>query len=210
MTVHIWPHQFTTDGPDILRKMIPRARGRLLDVIMWLTEKRTAEVVSARCRVISEFNAQIRYFKLTTLAPLISGAVVHDVSPKPEAMPALEVFSVLSKPGTGDFAEYTLWPELRSVLENASMMFPNLRKLHLNTFHDAVPVLPSSASFSHLTKLILDGSLEWSSSCPSRIAGLLHCTPQLESLWMKHYYYDSNKWRMIKGRSISKIFTYQN
>ena len=202
-TVYIWPHQFTTDGPDILRKMIPRARGRLLDVIMWLTEDHTAEV-SALCKVFSEFNAQIRYFKLTAPVPFISGAVVHDVFPNSEAMPALEVLSVLSAQGIEDIAEYTLWPELCSVLENASTVFPNLRKLHVNTFQDAVPVLPPSASFSHLTKLILDGSRELDHSCPSRIAALLHCTPQLESLWMRHYHYDANKWHTIKGCSISK------
>jgi hypothetical protein len=60
-TTSLW----TTDVPDILRKVISRARGRLLDVIMWLTEKHTAEV-SALCKVFSEFKAQIRYFKLTT------------------------------------------------------------------------------------------------------------------------------------------------
>ena len=47
------------------------------------------------------FLTQIRCFKLTALEPLMSGAVVQDVFPKSEAMPALEVLSVLSD--RGDF-----------------------------------------------------------------------------------------------------------
>ena len=42
------------------------------------------------------FLTQIRCFKLTAIEPLMSGAVVQDVFPKSEAMPALEVLSVLS------------------------------------------------------------------------------------------------------------------
>jgi hypothetical protein len=204
-TVYISPHQFTTDGPDILRERISRARGRLLDVLMWLTtESEDTAEVSALCKVFSEFNAQIRCFKLTAITPTISGAVAPDIFPKSEAMPALEVLSVLSEQGIEDLCESASWPQLSLVLVNASTMFPNLRKLHMNIFHDVVPRLPSSASFSHLTKLILDGSLEQSSPRPSLIAALLHCTPQLESLWMKHHYYDTNKWGTVKGRSISK------
>ena len=59
-------------------------------------------------------------------------------------------------------------------------MLPNLRKFHMNTYYDVVPRLPSSASFSHQTKLILEGSLEDPSSRPELIAALLHCTPQLD------------------------------
>jgi hypothetical protein len=76
----------------------------------------------------------------------------------------------------------------------------------MNSFHDALPMLPSFASFSQLTTLILDGSLERYSSCPSLIAALLHCMLQLESLWMKHYFWDNthnlSEWCTIKGRSI--------
>ncbi|KAF8626968.1 hypothetical protein AX15_004608 [Amanita polypyramis BW_CC] len=86
-----------------------------------------------------------------------------------------------------------------------SKWIPNLRKLHINSFHDVLPMLPSSSSFSQLTTLILDGSLERYSSYPSLMAALLHCTPQLESLWMKHYFWDNpdntSEWRLIGGRS---------
>ncbi|KAF8330622.1 hypothetical protein F5887DRAFT_1000098, partial [Amanita rubescens] len=200
---------------DILRERISRARGRLLDVLMWLTTEsedaaevsalcKVSEEVSALCKVFSEFNAQIRCFKLTAIEPTITGAVVHDIFPKSEVMPALEVLSVLSEQGLEDLGEATIWPQLSLILVNASTMFPNLRKLHVNTFHDVVPRLPSTPSFSHLTKLIFDGPLESSSPRPSLIAALLHCTPQLESLWMKHDSYDSNEWYTVEGCSISK------
>lgn len=112
---------------------------------MWLTTKSedTAEV-SALCKVFSEFNAQIRCFKLTAITPTISGAAVHNIFPKSEAMPALEVLSVLSEQGLEDLCEAASWPQLSLVLVNASTMFPNLRKLHINIFHDVVPRLPSS------------------------------------------------------------------
>lgn len=66
------------------------------------------------------FNTQIRYFKLTAPYPLISGAVVLDVFPKSDAMPALEVLSVPSPYGIEDVGEYICWPVLCEVLENAS------------------------------------------------------------------------------------------
>ena len=198
------PHQFATDGPPILRERISRARGRLLDVCIELYTEHTAEV-SAMCKVLSEFNAQIHRFELTTHRTMTAGAIVHDIFSKSEAIPALEVFSALSG---YESTKPCAWPQLDLVLVNASTMFPNLRKLHMNSFHDALPILPSFASFSQLTTLILDGSLERYSSCPSLIAALLHCTPQLESLWMKHYFWDNpdnlSDWRTIKGRSISQ------
>ena len=207
-TVVIRPCHFTTDGPDILRERISRTRGRLLDVCIWLVTKHTAEI-SALCKVLSEFNAQIRRFKITTHTTMEAGAVFHDAFPKSEAIPALEVFSALSEcESTNPLDSAGAWPRLDLVLVNASTMFPNLRRLHMNSFYDAVPMLPDSSSFSHLTTLILDGSLERYSSCPSLVAALLHSTPQLESLWMKHHFWrnpDSmSEWRTIKGRSISQ------
>ncbi len=202
----IRPHQFTTDGSDILRERISRTRGRLLDVCIWLFAKHTAEV-SALCKVLSEFNAQIRRFKLTAHTTTIAGAIVHDTFPKSEAIPALEVFSILAECESQNPLK-SVWPRLDLVLVNASTMFPNLRKLHMNSFYDAVPMLPSSTSFSHLTTLILDGSLERFSSYPSLIAALLHCTPQLESLWVKHHFWHNpdnmSEWRTIKGHSVPR------
>ena len=100
---------------------------------------------------------------------------------KSEAMPSLEVLSVLSEQVLEDLGGNVVnWPQLSLVLVNASTMLPNLRKFHMNTYYDVVPRLPSSASFSHLTKLILEGSLEDPSSRPELIAALLHCTPQLD------------------------------
>jgi len=155
------------------------------------------------CKVLSEFNAQIHRFELTTHRTITAGAIVHDIFPKSEAIPALEVFSALSE---YESTKPSAWPQLDLVLVNASTMFPNLRKLHMNSFHDTLPMLPSFASFSQLTTLILDGSLERYSPCLPLIAALLHCTPQLESLWMKHYFWDNpgnlSEWCTIKGRSI--------
>jgi hypothetical protein len=129
------------------------------------------------CKVLSEFNAEIHHFKLSTHRTMTAGTIVHDVFPKSEAIPALEVFSALSE---YESTKPSVWPRLDLVLVNASMMFPNLQKLYMNSFHDALPMLPSSASFAQLTTLILDGSLERYSSYPSLIAALLHCTPQLD------------------------------
>jgi len=113
------PHQFTTDGPPILRERISRARGRLLDVSIGLYTAHTAEV-SAMCKVLSEFNAQIHRFELTTHRTITAGAIVHDIFPKSEAIPALEVFSALSE---YESTKPSAWPQLDLVLVNASTMF---------------------------------------------------------------------------------------
>ena len=207
-TTSLWTtvliRRFTTDGPPILRERISRARGRLLDVCIWVLNEHSTEV-SAMCKVLSEFNAQIRHFELSADGTMTAGAVVHDVFPRSGAIPALEVFSALSE---YESTKPSAWPRLDLVLVNASMMFPNLRELHMNSFYDALPMLPSSASFSQLTTLTLDGWLERDSPCPSLIAALLHCTPKLESLLMKHHFWDNpddmSEWHTVKGRSISQ------
>ncbi|KAF8623591.1 hypothetical protein AX14_011920 [Amanita brunnescens Koide BX004] len=103
------------------------------------------------------------------------------------------------------------WQRLDEALADATNMFPNLQKLHMNSFFDSVPMLPLSASFSHLNTLVLDGTGEDDVAHPALIAALLNCTPQLESLWMKHDFWQNHidlappTASMIKGRPGSKI-----
>ena len=125
-----------------------------------------------------------------------------------EALQALQALSILSQ-SESDCTLEPKWPRLDVVLANATNTFPNL---HMNRFYDCVPILPLSASFSHLSTLVLDGSREDKIAHPALIAALLNCTPQLESLWMKHRLwwnsYDMTPPTasgMVKGRPGSEI-----
>jgi len=187
-TVTLRPRQFTIDGPDFLRARILRTKGAMLTVCIGLVTEPTEEV-SALCELLAEYNTQIREFALTAHTSLLAGGVVYDVFPNVEALQTLEVLSILSESESDYMKLYPKWPQLDMVLADATTIFPNLQKLHLNTFHDCVPMLPLFASFSHLSTLILDGSREDEYHYPYviLIAPLLNCTPQLESLWMKHH-----------------------
>ena len=159
---------------------------------------------SALCKALAEHNTQIRRFKLTAHTAMMAGAIVHDVFLNAEPIQALEILGVLLECESSDPLD-AIWPRLDLVLADADTKFPNLRKLHMNSFYDSVPMLPLSASLSFMTTLVLDGSLEKVISSPPLIAALLHCTPQLESLWMKHHYWENLKdvsdWGEVKGRS---------
>ena len=134
------------------------------------------------CGVLEECNAQIREFQLTTHTAMLAGSFVHAVFPNSKAFPTLEVLSILSGSESTDNPLDAVWPQLDLVLADTTTMFPNLRKLHINSFHDTVPILPLSASFSHLSRLILNGSFENDIPSAGLLAALLHCMPQLESL----------------------------
>jgi hypothetical protein len=182
----------------------------MLTVCIGLVTKPTEEV-SALCKLLAEYNAQIREFALTAHTSCLAGGVVYDVFPNVEALQALEVLSILSE-SESDSWLCPKWPQLDMVLADVTTIFPNLQKLHMNTFHDCVPMLPLSASFSHLSTLILDGSREDEYDYPYAllIAPLLNCTLQLESLWMKHHlrqnWYDMTRYLgPVKGRPRSEI-----
>ena len=166
--------------------------------------KKPAVEFSALCKVLAEHNAKIRRFRLTVHTPMMAGGILHDVFPNAKPIQALEILSILSECESSDPLD-AVWPRLDLVLADADTKFPNLRKLSMNSFYDSIPMLPLSASFSFMTTLTLDGSLERFGSSPPLIAAFLHCTPQLESLWMKNYYRasfgDVSNWSAVKGRS---------
>ena len=206
-SIRLGPRQFTHDGPDFLRARILRTNGAPLYLYVGTIMEQTAEV-SAVCGVLKERNGQIREFKLTTDTAMLAGSFVHAVFPNPKPFPALKVLAILSeRESTGNPSD-AVWPQLDLVLADANTMFPNLRKLHINSYHDAVPILPLSASFSNLSRLILNGSLEIDIPSAGLLAALLHCMPQLESLWVKHYYWQNYHTisppitqSVVKGRS---------
>ena len=207
-TVILRPHQFTIDGPDFLQARILRTKGAMLNVCIGLITERTKEV-SALCNLLAEYNTQIREFALTARTVFLAGGVVYDVFPN--VVQALKVLSILSQTES-DYLLNPKWPRLDMVLADATNTFPNLQKLHMNSFYDSVPMLPFAASFSHLSTLVLNGSCEDEIAYPALIAAFLNCTPQLESLWMKHRF-----WRnyhdvtpptasgVVKGRPGSEI-----
>ena len=187
--IHLGPRQFTPDGPDFLRAQILRANGAPLRLYMSVGAilKQTAKV-SAVCRVLEQCNGQIREFKLTSYTAMLGGSFVHAIFPNLKPFPMLQVLSILSEcESTGDPSADAVWPQLDLVLADATTMFPSLRELHINSFYDAVPILPISASFSNLSSLILNGSFKNDIPSAGLLAALLHSTPQLESLWVKHY-----------------------
>ncbi|KAF8346208.1 hypothetical protein F5887DRAFT_963142, partial [Amanita rubescens] len=188
-SIRLGPQQFTPDGPDFLRAQILRANGALLYVSVGTIMEQTAEV-SAVCGVLEECNGQIREFKLTTRTAMLAGSFVHAVFPNLKGpLPTLEVLSILSeRESTGNPLD-AVWPQLDFVLADATMMFPNLRELHINSFCDTVPILPLSASFTNLSRLILNGSHGNDIPSAGLLAALLHYTSQLESLWVKHYFW---------------------
>jgi hypothetical protein len=204
--VSLHPHQFTNDGPNFLRARILRTRGAPLHVAFSFVEKYTAEV-SALCKVLEEYNDQISSFELTAGTAMVAGAVVHGVFPNTKAFPALKLLSILSDSEVLDPLD-AIWPRLDLVLADAAAMFPNMQKLLMNIFYDSVPMLPLSASFPNLCTLVLDGALESNIPSPELIASFLNCMPQLETLWIKHFLWQtfddvglSSDWGTIKGRS---------
>ena len=166
--------------------------------------------VSALCKLLAEYSTRIREFAVTAHVASLTGGVVRDVFLNLETFQALEVLSILSE-REWDHIHSPKGPRLDEALADATNMFPNLQKLHMNSFYDSVPMLPLSASFSHLNTLVLDGTGEDDVAYPALIAALLNCTPQLESLWMKHEFGQSHTDLapptafMIKGRPGSEI-----
>lgn len=204
--VNLHPNHFTNDGPDFLRARILRTRGAPLHVAFSFVEEYTAEV-SALCKVLEEYNDQIFSFTLTTDTTMVAGAVIHDVFPNTKAFPALELLSVLSDSEVLGPLD-AISPRLDLVLADAAAMFPNMQKLLMNVFYDSVPMLPLSASFPNLCTLVLDGASQSNIPSPELIASFLNCMPQLETLWIKHYIWQtfedvgqSSDWGTIKGRS---------
>ncbi|KAF8348472.1 hypothetical protein F5887DRAFT_1280283 [Amanita rubescens] len=209
-TVILRPRQFNIDGPDFLRARILRTKGAMLTVRIGFVTERTREVL-ALCKLLAEYNAQIREFALIADTAFLAGGVVYDVFPNVGAFQALQVLSILSQ-NESDYLLEPKWPRLDMVLADATNTFPNLQKLHMNSFYDCVPILLLSASFSHLSALVLDGSIEEKIAHPALIAALLNCTPQLESLWIKHrLWWNSHNMTpptasgLVKGRPGSEI-----
>ena len=208
-SIRLGPRQFTPDGPDLLRAQILWANGAPLRlyVSVGTIMEQTAEA-SAVCGVLEECNGQICEFELTTHTAMLGGSFVHAIFPNLKPFPTLEVLSMLSeRESTGNPLD-AVWPQLDLVLADATTMLPNLRELHINSFYDTVPILPLSASLSNLSRLILNGSLENDIPSVGLLAALLHCTPQLESLWVKHYVWKDYETvippitqSMVKGRS---------
>ncbi len=206
-TVCLFQRHFTPDGPHHLRAKLSRTKGAPLFVSIELVTAFTADV-SALCKVLAEYNAQISCFLLTAQTTMVTGAVIHDIFPTGETFPALKILSVLSRHESPE-PLIAIWPQLDLVLANTTTLFPNLRELCMNSFYDSVPMLPLSASFSHLSTLVLEGSREQDIPDPLLIAALLNCTPQLESLWMKHHFGENFEdlvthpiaYRPVKGRS---------
>ena len=188
-SVRIHPHQYTLSGPEFLGARLARAKGALLDVAISFVPEHTIKI-SALCKVLAKHNAQIRHFELTAQDAMVGGAVVQYVFPGVETYAALEVLSVLLK-REGDMTKREL-PRLDKVLSHAPTVFPRLEKLHINSFYDSVPMPPLSTPFDHLTTLILDGALEDELPTPGLLAALLNCTPWLETLWMKHHFWENH------------------
>ncbi|KAF8347372.1 hypothetical protein F5887DRAFT_1172457 [Amanita rubescens] len=153
----------------------------MLTVCIGLVTERTKEVL-ALCKLLEEYNAQIREFALTAHTVFLAGGVVYDIFPNVGVFQALEVLSILSE-SESDYLLNPEWPRLDMVLADATNTFPNLQKLHMNSFYDCVPMLPPSSSFSHL-----------------------------KSLWMKHYNWQNHHdvtpptaSGVVKGRPGSEI-----
>ena len=128
----------------------------MLTVHIALVTELTKEV-SALCKLLAEDNARIREFAVTVHTTFLAGGVVYDVFANTEVFQALEVLSILLD-SESNYMLKPKWPRLDMVLADAANTFPDLQKLQMNSFYDCVPILPLSASFSHPSTLVLDGS----------------------------------------------------
>ena len=204
-TVGLFQHHFTPDGPHHLRAKLLRARGALLCVA--IVVKTYTDDATALFKTLAEHNAQLCILYLTAPTAMVAGAVMRDIFPTGETFPALKILSVLSMRESPEPSMANC--QLDLVLANVTTQFPNLVQLSINSFYDTVPMLPISASFSHLRALILEGSNQQDIPDPLLIAALLNCTPQLECLWMKHHFGENYEdlvthpisYRTVKGRS---------
>ncbi|KAF8629813.1 hypothetical protein AX15_003260 [Amanita polypyramis BW_CC] len=182
------PQCGSPDGPEFLRAQLRRTGSRPLYVSIGPVSVVTT-VHSKLCTILAEDNSRVRSLELTALTPELAATLLTGIFPATSA-PSVAIFSELR------VLSIQLQPELvesRDVyppggtLLDATEIFPELRCLRLLGFSRSIPVLYRS-SFRHLHTLILGGTAMDDAEILSNagaVVALLHCTPQLECLWMK-------------------------
>ncbi|KAM6492068.1 hypothetical protein JOM56_011792 [Amanita muscaria] len=186
--IYIGPRQL---DPHLLRSRLGRISTSLLVVSIGPIEADIVEstLVESICTLLAELNSEINQLEISAETASAAGSLLSSIFSgfaKPAmTFPKLQRLSVQVK--LEYFGDYTpAWPQLDLVLEHAAENFPELQILSLSDFFECIPALHGTPPFSNLHTLILDGSCAGQGMCARPIIGLLHNTPILETLWIKH------------------------
>ncbi|KAF8626569.1 hypothetical protein AX15_004801 [Amanita polypyramis BW_CC] len=200
--VHLGQSQLNSnEGVDFLRTRLERAGNLPLTISIGTTR---SHGVASSCAVVSEYNDQISCLEMDAETVLTAGDPLKNIFPDPsQNFPALRVLSVRVD---GPAEEYEPLSSLEQFLWDAAKQFPMLQTLALPIHWECIPVLPiTSPIFMYLHTLILDGAVGNDEPDLGLIIALLHYTPQLETLWVKHasvdqFGYPTNPIEELKGR----------
>ncbi|KIL66878.1 hypothetical protein M378DRAFT_160406 [Amanita muscaria Koide BX008] len=192
-SIHLGSAQFVPSGPDFLHARLDRTSVSPLTISIGPVTGQTL-IIADLCRELSNFSLCIVRLEITTDTAATAGRILDVVFPDlshGKIFPELQALSVrvtvdVDAHSPGPYR--AIWPKVDRVLESATSNFPGLRTLSISSFFDCIPVLPDLSSFSHLHTLILDGSGEEDLTDIILIVALLHSTPQLETLWIKHFF----------------------
>jgi len=140
------------------------------------------------CKALSEFNLQINRLDVSAATAISAGTALQGIFPRPsEIHLELKTLSVrVDEDSNGHY--HPVWPDilqLDKILGHTLERFPKLQTLAISSFYDCIPVLPTAISFSNLSTIVFDGSIEQEDASIALITTLLHNTPQLETLWLK-------------------------
>ncbi|KAF8966465.1 hypothetical protein BDZ97DRAFT_1808023 [Flammula alnicola] len=184
--IYVGPRQFVFDGPDLLRSRLRRAGILPLKVsIASAGPEVNKTIVSDICVVLSEHNAHIKRMEIDTQTALEAGNFLSSIYPSLLAtFPELRTLSVRVEDDPAGYSP--TWPQLDIFLQRVMPSFPNLQTVAIPTHFPCIPVFKTGTeSFSRLNTLIFDGAIEEEDPSMALVVGLLHHTPQLETLWLK-------------------------
>ena len=196
-SIYLGPSQCDFPGaPELLRTRLQRTGCQPLYISIGLISEATTANYKL-CTILAKFSSRMRCLELSTSSPKVAGTIISDIFfSSALVFSELQILSVLVR-REERVNPAREWPRLDVVLENATERFPQLQRLCLSSLYECIPFLPRSSYFHHLHTLILDGSMEDVWTDAALVAALLHCTPQLECLWMKHLYVE--QWSDLSG-----------
>ncbi|KAK2463735.1 hypothetical protein APHAL10511_004228 [Amanita phalloides] len=186
-TIDLRPPQLIPEANVFLRSRLRRAGLMPLRVSIGpVMQSNDASTVSALCATLSEFNMQISTVEICAQTTLLASVIFGDIFPNASrAFLELKSLTILTGQDRTDGCGSCM-PYLDKQLESIEDRFPALERLRIPTFNDCMPMPPFGASFSSLRSLILSGACHLESPNIVSVVAVLHCTPQLETLWFKH------------------------
>lgn len=198
-TICLRSHQFVPEGLLFLRVRLERSRNHPLEVSVQAADSNKKTIISDMCSILAAYATCIHRLEISADTSQSAGTILHNVLLNSITVsPALHSLAI--RVHSDFYWEVRHTPmRLDKLLDDAAEVFSSLQSLTLPVHDDCIPFPATSASFSHLHTLILDGSLEEEPPIMASISAFLHHTPNLETLWLKTQ--DQATWEHVIGRS---------